>query len=259
MPEFLSTADISSQLERVIRQASERLWLISPFLKVNPRLKQLLEDTNRARDIDARVVYGKNDLQPDESIWLEGLKSIRTLFCKDLHAKCYLNESMALITSMNLYEYSQVHNYEMGVLVLQEEDPELYNKIVEEARLIMRASEEIKVTVERVPASENDDRRQASRNSRAATAAPPRTAQAVSSSSRSTPTSGFCIRCKADLAANPIKPYCEPHYRSWSRYKNPEYEEKYCHICGGEFQATMLKPLCLSCYRKYKDVFDFAA
>ena len=258
MAEFLATADISAQLEKVIRQARERLWLISPFLKVNSRLKQLLEETNRARHIDARVVYGKNDLQPDESIWLEGLTSIRTMFCKDLHAKCYLNEDMALITSMNLYEYSQVHNYEMGVLILREEDPELYSRICDEARLIMGASEEIRVTVERISASEREDRKQASRNSRAVTTAPPRSAQAVSSPSRSTPTSGFCIRCKADLAANPSKPYCEQHFRSWNRYKNPDYVEKHCHLCGKEHEATLAKPVCRDCFRKHRDAFEFA-
>ena len=259
MAEFLTTTDISSQLEKVIRQARKQLWLISPFLKVNSRLKKLLEETNRARHIDARVVYGKNDLQPDESIWLEGLTSIRTMFCKDLHAKCYLNEDMALITSMNLYEYSQVHNYEMGVLILREEDPELYDRICDEARLIMGASKEIRVTVERVPASESDDRNRASRSSRVATAAPARSSPAAAAPSRSTPTAGCCIRCKADLAADPKKPYCDRCYRSWNRFKNPDYEEKHCHLCGKEHDATLAKPVCLDCYRAYRDQFDFAA
>ena len=247
MATFLGTEAISSQLVEIIRESRERLWLISPFLKVNPRLRQLLEDTNRSRDIDARVIYGKNDLQPEESIWLEGLTSIRTLFCKDLHAKCYLNEDKALLTSMNLYEYSQVRNYEMGILVSRTEEPELYEKVYEEARLIMRASEEIRVTVARVPASDVDKGTQTPRSNR------------VTATTRlSIPTSGFCIRCKADLTANPAKPYCEQHFRSWNRYKNVEYEEKHCHLCGKDEKATLQKPVCRDCYRKYKDHFEFA-
>ena len=33
------------------------------------------------------------------------MNSIQTLFRRNLHAKCYLNEKEALLTSMNLYEF----------------------------------------------------------------------------------------------------------------------------------------------------------
>ena len=78
------------------------------------------------------------------------MDSIRTSFCKNLHAKCYLNENRALLTSMNLYEFSQVNNYEMGVLVVREEERELYDEIYRESMRIVRSSEEIRVTVARV-------------------------------------------------------------------------------------------------------------
>ncbi len=37
------------------------------------------------------------------------------ILSQNLHAKCYLNEKAAIITSMNLYDFSQVNNNEMGV------------------------------------------------------------------------------------------------------------------------------------------------
>ena len=143
MAKFLTTTGISYQLEEIIKGADERLLLISPFLKVNPRLRELLEDKNRMK-IDVHVIYGKKDLQPEENSWLESMTSIKTSFCQALHAKCYLNEKRALLTSMNLYEYSQVNNLEMGVLVSREEDPELYDEIHEEAKRILRASNEVR-------------------------------------------------------------------------------------------------------------------
>ena len=48
------------------------------------------------------MVYGKNELQPEESNWLRSLTFIRTSYCKNLHAKCYLNEEFCLVTSLNL-------------------------------------------------------------------------------------------------------------------------------------------------------------
>ena len=129
MVEFLTTTGVSYNLERIVerivRDASEKLVLVSPYLKINDRLKQWLEDKNRFK-IDIRVVYGKNELQPAENNWLRSMVSIRSSYCENLHAKCYLNESEALITSMNLYEFSQFNNEEMGVLIRKSDDLELY-------------------------------------------------------------------------------------------------------------------------------------
>lgn len=50
---------------------------------------------------------------------------IRTSLCKNLHAKCYLNENEAIITSMNLYEFSQMNNNEMGIHLTKSGNPEL--------------------------------------------------------------------------------------------------------------------------------------
>jgi len=148
MAKFLDTTGVSYHLQQLINKANEKLVLISPFLKINERIKQSLEDKNRMK-IDIRVIYGKNELQPEENNWLKSMTSIRSSFCKDLHAKCYLNESEAIITSMNLYEFSQVNNNEMGIYVVKEIDPMLYNEIYEEVKRLIRISDEIIVSVEK--------------------------------------------------------------------------------------------------------------
>ena len=114
MAKFLNTSATNYFLEELIKNASDRLILISPFLKLNDRIKELLQDKNRLK-FDVRIVYGKNELQPEEINWLRELTYVRTSFCKNLHAKCYLNEESCIITSLNLYEFSQVNNNEMGV------------------------------------------------------------------------------------------------------------------------------------------------
>ena len=127
MATFLNTTGVSYALEELIRGADERLVLISPFLRVNQRIRDLLADKDRLK-IDTRVVYGKSELSKEESEWLSSTPSIRTSYCANLHAKCYLNEKKALVTSMNLYEFSQVNNIEMGVLVDRGEDGPLYDR-----------------------------------------------------------------------------------------------------------------------------------
>lgn len=149
MAKFLNTSATNYFLEELIKSASDRLVLISPFLKLNDRVKELLEDKNRLK-IDVRIVYGKNELQPEEINWLKELSFIRTSFCKNLHAKCYLNEESCIITSLNLYEFSQINNNEMGVAISRSEDGELYREAYEEAQRIIRISDEVRMSLEKV-------------------------------------------------------------------------------------------------------------
>lgn len=149
MAKFLNTSATNYFLEELIKSAKERLILISPYLKLNDRIRELLEDKNRLK-IDVRIVYGKNELQPEEIGWLKELTFLRTSFCKNLHAKCYINEASCIVTSLNLYEFSQVNNNEMGVSISRHEDAQLYADVYEEAQRIIRISDEVRISLEKV-------------------------------------------------------------------------------------------------------------
>ncbi|AFL72227.1 phospholipase D family protein [Thiocystis violascens] len=149
--QFLNTSATNYFLEEMIKDAKDRLILISPFLRLNDRVKELLADKNRLK-IDVRIVYGKSELQPEEIGWLNELSYVRTSFCRNLHAKCYMNEELCIVTSLNLYEFSQVNNNEMGVLIRRSEDADLYRDAYEESQRIIRISEEVRITLERVAA-----------------------------------------------------------------------------------------------------------
>ncbi|VVB61739.1 PLD-like domain protein [uncultured archaeon] len=222
MAKFLDTTGVSYHLEQIIKNAGDKLILISPYIKISDRIKELLEDKNRLK-IDVRLVYGKNELQPEQRNWLKSLEFVKTSFCKNLHAKCYLNEKEALVTSMNLFEFSQRTNNEMGIYISKEEDAALYADVDREAKRLIRINDKIKVSVEKHASKEESNK-----NSK----------------------TGFCIRCGADIKLNQEKPLCIDCYNEWKKYGNDDYEEKFCHSCGAKHNATIKKPFCLKCFKK---------
>ncbi len=155
MAKFLNTSATNYYLEEMIKQTRERLIIISPFLKFNDRIKELLADKDRMK-IDVRLVYGKSELAPHEINWLRSLDFVRTSFCQNLHAKCYLNEEAAIITSMNLYDFSQVNNNEMGVYIQRETEPDLYRETHEEAQRLIRVSDQVRLSAEKIEETEED-------------------------------------------------------------------------------------------------------
>jgi hypothetical protein len=241
MAKFLDTTGVSYHLEQIIKTSNERLIIISPYLKMNDRIKELLDDKDRLK-LDVRVIYGKNELLPDEINWLKTKNSIRTSYCKNLHAKCYVNEREALLTSMNLYDFSQANNNEMGIYIVKSEEPELYNSINTEVGRLIRISEEVKVSIEKIIPKDSTNKGTYLKNND--------TTQKARKKEE-----GFCIRCKAPLNLDPTHPLCKGCYGVWKQFGNEDHEEKFCHLCGKQNKSTINKPACYECFRNHKELF----
>lgn len=231
MAQFLTTNAISYQIEQVITTARHQLILISPFLQLSPTLRQRLRDASE-REIKIHVVYGKSELRPDEYEAFSKLKGLRLYYLENLHAKCYANEDVMIIGSMNMYEYSEKNNREMGVLLTRVGDSEAFEAAAVEIRSIVRAAVE---------------QRRPTRTKEAGDLIR-RALETVSRSSRLS--IGMCIRCGTDIRLNPDRPLCGECYRIWAQWQDYGYPENFCHACGKETDTSMAKPLCYPCFIK---------
>lgn len=138
MAEFLDTTALSYHLERLLKTAKRRIVLISPYLKLRPRVRELIEDAARL-GVQIQIVYGKKE-RCDEVDRLKTINRLSVTFCKNVHAKCYLNEDFGMVTSLNLYDFSQANNQEMGILISKLTEPDLYHSVSQEALRIIRIS-----------------------------------------------------------------------------------------------------------------------
>lgn len=245
MAKFLNTTGVSYHLEELIKGTKDRLILISPYLQLTDRIKEHLSNLNiQKRDI--RIVYRENKLQLEENNWLESQIGVRTSICKNLHAKCYLNENEAIITSMNLYEFSQQNNNEMGIYISKAQDPELYDATFEEVQRLLTISEEIRVTVKKVTAD-----------------TPPKTEKKnlevphLNTKSQGKQT-GYCIRTGVSIPFNVEKPMSYEAFKSWSKYSDPDYAEKFCHFSGepSNGETSVSRPILKKNWKKAKEIFD---
>ena len=229
MAKFLNTRKAIAAIEELIKNAGERLILVSPYLKLSKDFKELLEFRNN-NDKITTVIFGKQELKPDEMKFLQSLRFVILKFNEDLHAKCYLNDKQMIITSLNLYEFSMANNKEMGVLIDLDDsnDNSLYDEALKEIEYIDKTSQKFKFNIH--PSNEEINLPHKSNKNG----------------------DGHCIRCGTNIKMDPKHPYCLADYQIWKKFEDEDYLEKtgVCHICGKPNASSMGKPVCMVCSKK---------
>lgn len=116
MAKFLNTDLLNEWIPRLIEETERELVIIVPYINTSSRIYNHLLRANE-RGVETTLVYRENKLSAQEKNKLLGLSNLNLLHHPNVHAKCYYNESYLIICSMNLYEYSERNNREMGVLL----------------------------------------------------------------------------------------------------------------------------------------------
>jgi len=239
MATFLTTLNTSSHIEHIIQQSQRSVTLITPYLKLNHHLLDRLREANK-RGVEIRLVYGKNELRQEEMAKLRELKRLKMYYLEHLHAKCYANERHTIISSMNLYEFSEKNNREMSVL-LSAEDGDAFTAAGAEIESIINTAK-LEPPAGGVGAAV---RTFFSSPAPAATPSPRKRQE------------GTCIRCGDGIRYQPRAPLCDECYDSWAAWGNEDYPEKKCHRCAKSADVSKARPLCPQCFRQ--DPFTRAA
>lgn len=133
MAKYLDTSQISSELMQLLKEAKERIILVTYSLQVNTQIQERLKTKSKIGTLaEISLIYGNTKPKKSELEWMAEIDDLKVWQKKNLHAKCYINEKKAIISSMNLYDYSQTTNVEMGFLITKEDEPEAYQKMMDD-------------------------------------------------------------------------------------------------------------------------------
>ncbi len=241
MAKFLNTSKASAEIEEIISKTKSKVVLISPYIKIPELLLARLKWID-GKGIKIVVVCRKGDLKPDVRSDLKQLKNLELRFDDNLHAKCFYNEESMVIGSLNLYDYSQQNNREMGILLSLKDDHNVFNEARNEAEFIVSNAEKDKLIIRSV-------------FSEVVKGAKSILDSATEDNSSKTRQKGYCIRCGGAIPLDtnpPFRPFCHNCYLEWAEWENPSYEEQFCHQCGKPESTTMNRPFCHSCYQSLR-------
>ncbi len=236
--QLINTEETITRLLSLIREARERVTLISPYITLGAgdRLGRAVREA-LGRKVRVSIVVRQDEQTPLKEAWLEAMRphleaGLQLHSVPGLHAKLYRSESTVLITSLNLLGSSFLNTIEVGlwsqeVHALREVDAFIKREIAPHSSpVVLDARGRLASTPKK-------------HEPRARSKPAPREEE-----------EGCCIRCGDDIPFDPERPYCRDCYTEWAEWENEDYEDDFCHACGDDYPATMARPLCRDCFRQ---------
>jgi hypothetical protein len=136
--EFLFDNQLIAELENLIRHSKNELFLVSPFIDLDKRIRDALSEKISKPNFKLKILFGKNENNIYKSFkknsfdFLKQFPNVEIRYEERLHAKFYLNDTHFILTSLNLYDFSLAKNIECGIIV-NYASKGLIGKIVDEA------------------------------------------------------------------------------------------------------------------------------
>lgn len=123
MAEFITGEQLAEVVYNIIFEAKKSLIIVSPYIKLDDYFKKEVFNSHKNNaDLHLIVAFGKNEQNPrlslnrDDFEYFKEFNNVSIVYIPNLHAKFYANENKAVVTSINLYDYSFKNNIEFGVI-----------------------------------------------------------------------------------------------------------------------------------------------
>lgn len=301
MPKFTTGKELEDAVYSIIWEAERNLLIVSPYISLGNYFRELFDKHLTNPRLHITLIFGKNEDRINKSLnkadldYFLQFPNISIVYVPALHAKYYANDTMGVVTSINLYDYSFRNNIEFGVLyerkgisligkntdtevwdasmgmanehevvfirrpvfqkgflsknytksmVLLDRTPELYSgkALTKGAKRLEDFEEELDLDdLHRTMPTREDVEKKAGLTYSAPKPAAPKP-----------PEPGYCIRTGARIPFNPKQPFSRQAYQSWSKFKNDEYAEKYCHYSGepSNGETSFKRPILNKYWRK---------
>lgn len=288
MAKFLTGNELNLELEKLFENANNHLIIISPYIKLHDRYKSSLLARKNDPELEITLVFGKNEYDKSKSMNLEDFSflkeftNIEIRYEKRLHAKYYANDYNAIITSMNLYNFSQDNNIESGVLTnpsltgvftsensLDKNAWDYFTRVIDQSEVLFAKKPVFENTmfgmkkkykesiIEKDILSDFFSNRIQNKSKALLTSYKQDEKSSLVSSTKSVSV-GYCIRTGKEIPFNTKKPMTEEAYKNWSKFENEDYPEKYCHYSGeaSNGETNFSKPILRKNWKKAAETFN---
>lgn len=289
MADFFTGKALDEKLTDIIWKANKELIILSPFIRLDEYCKKIFSKLKKSPELEIILVFGKNEgetqrsLNQDDLEFFKDFENIVIIYCNNLHAKYYSNESEALLTSLNLLGKSMTGNVEYGISFPNSKltIDKLYSDSMNSTNEVIKSNPCVfvkrplykktnlglskkhlghKVLFDETNAlyrNRNFEQKfyndfdfelfqtdvKPTREEFHSVNEPKGRTQNYNKNNNSD--LGYCIRTGNRIPFDPSRPFSYEAYQSWVIFENWDYPEKYCHKTGkfSNGRTSMANPI----------------
>ncbi len=289
MADFFTGKALDEKLTDIIWKANKELIILSPFIRLDEYCKKIFSKLKNSPELEIILVFGKNEgetqrsLNQDDLEFFKDFENIVIIYCNNLHAKYYSNESEALLTSLNLLGKSMTGNVEYGISFPNSKltIDKLYSDSMNSTNEVIKSNPCVfvkrplykktnlglskkhlghKVLFDETNAlyrNRNFEQKfyndfdyelfqndiKPTREEFHSVNEPKGRTQNYNKNNNSD--LGYCIRTGNRILFDPSRPFSYEAYQSWVIFENWDYPEKYCHKTGkfSNGRTSMANPI----------------
>lgn len=231
---FLENQNCAEEIHRVIENANSELTIITPYIDLGPRMKGSFNVARGKGVIIKLITRWKKKLaaKDEEELAFFSELGAKIMFVERLHSKLFLNENSGVLSSMNMLDGSAHHSQEIGIFT---NDTGIVTSYKGYAERLERSA----MPSQYAPAKS--------------------TAKNAPSQKKKAKETAYCIRTGELIKFNIKMPYNKKSFTSWNRFKNPEFNEQFCHFSGEKSngETSYSRPILKKNWTKAKKKFKF--
>ena len=122
--EIINPNEIGAKISTLVSESKKRFIAVSPYIGLKDWKKVLL-NLERAQKRNVSIDFYYREIRDEDFHALRNI-GVKLFKIPGLHTKLYFNDDEFVVTSMNLYEYSDLHSVDIGI---HYKDPESYRKL----------------------------------------------------------------------------------------------------------------------------------
>ncbi|MBN2508995.1 MAG: hypothetical protein JXB03_01920 [Spirochaetales bacterium] len=248
--QVLPTYQLSAEIIQLVKDSREFCFLVSPYYQPWPLFTRTLERAAREEKNLVFILRAGDQHSPDLS-YLNTDFGFDLVYVKGLHAKLYISEKTAILSSMNLYDSSKEHGVELGYKTDSRRlIRELVESVIQDDILGVKPASVLKGRFfDNIGRLYKEPSRKLFRKDESLVIEEPEIDERdLSQHKKSKDAKGYCIRCRKVIPMSVYRTFCDDCFAQWSASADHESKEHYCHMCGKEAQVSKTRALCYDCY-----------
>jgi phosphatidylserine/phosphatidylglycerophosphate/cardiolipin synthase-like enzyme len=135
--DLLNTTGLNLEIENMFKEEKHFILILSPYLDITDKIQAILSMSPARVIILYREIEKKSKKEKIEE-FKESMPDVEFYCLQNFHAKAYITSSTLIIASLNLYEHSQIYNFELGIILKDISYNKMISKLFEELRILLK-------------------------------------------------------------------------------------------------------------------------